>query len=88
MKSCSLIPSCLSRAFGSLGLGLVATLAALPSAHALSHRDAPFITGAPMVDATDPYRFRSYQTDRYDFGSATQPLPTRSSTGCCRAAIA
>jgi hypothetical protein len=41
--------------------GLVATAGA---AKASSHREAPFITKNPKVDATDFYMFRSYQTGR------------------------
>jgi hypothetical protein len=44
--------------------GLSALLAAVVpmTAHASSHREAPFITKNPQVDATDFYMFRSYQT--------------------------
>ena len=42
---------------------LVATSSALAS----SHREAPFITGQPKVDATDLYMFRSYEAGRSDF---------------------
>jgi len=52
---------------GMLGVGLAATtlmgLTALP-ALASSHREAPFITRQPKVDATDFYMFRSYEADR------------------------
>ena len=34
---------------------------------ASSHREAPFITGAPKVDGTDFYMFNSYETGRADF---------------------
>ncbi|WP_119157779.1 DUF4331 domain-containing protein [Caldimonas tepidiphila] len=34
------------------------------AAHASSHREAPFITALPKVDATDFYMFRSYGNDR------------------------
>jgi hypothetical protein len=37
------------------------------SAQASSHREAPFITEHPKVDATDFYMFRSYETGRQDF---------------------
>ena len=48
-------------------------LAALPlaltllsgSALASSHREAPFITTAPKVDASDFYMFRSYEPARF-----------------------
>ncbi|MEP6609271.1 MAG: DUF4331 domain-containing protein [Burkholderiaceae bacterium] len=45
---------------------LLAALAALasPPAMASSHREAPFITGAPKVDGTDFYMFRSYEPGR------------------------
>ena len=62
---------CLSRTplgatIGALGLGLAVSLAA-PGALASSHREAPFITGQPKVDATDLYMFRSYETGRSAF---------------------
>ncbi|MBC7995508.1 MAG: DUF4331 domain-containing protein [Rhizobacter sp.] len=39
-------------------------LAVCGTAGASSHREAPFITTVPKVDATDFYMFRSYETDR------------------------
>jgi hypothetical protein len=42
---------------------LIATSSALAS----SHREAPFITGQPKVDATDLYMFRSYEAGRSNF---------------------
>jgi hypothetical protein len=36
-------------------------------AAASSHREAPFITTVPKVDATDFYLFRSYETGRSDY---------------------
>lgn len=36
----------------------------VPLANASSHREAPFITRHPKVDATDFYMFRSYETGR------------------------
>jgi hypothetical protein len=39
---------------------------ALP-ASASSHREAPYITGAPKVDGTDFYMFRSYESGRQDY---------------------
>jgi hypothetical protein len=39
---------------------------ALP-ASASSHREAPYITGAPKVDGTDFYMFRSYEPGRQDY---------------------
>ena len=42
-----------------------ATVAALPlAALGSSHREAPFIAGAPRVDGTDFYMFRSYEPSR------------------------
>jgi hypothetical protein len=38
--------------------------ALLPPAHASSHREAPYITTQPKVDATDLYLFNSYETGR------------------------
>jgi len=40
---------------------------ATPSAFASSHREAPFLTGQPKLDATDLYMFRSYETGRQNF---------------------
>ena len=42
-------------------------LVATSSAMASSHREAPFITGNPKVDATDLYMFRSYEAGRSAF---------------------
>ena len=36
-------------------------------AHASSHREAPFIAGAPKLDGTDFYLFRSYEPGRSGF---------------------
>lgn len=49
-------------AIGSL---IAATLA--PQAFASSHREAPFLTKQPKVDATDFYMFRSYEPGRDKF---------------------
>ena len=47
---------------------LVCSALALPiAAFASSHREAPFIAGAPKVDGTDFYMFRSYEPGRSDF---------------------
>lgn len=35
--------------------------------HGASHREAPYITEIPKVDATDFYMFRSYETGREDY---------------------
>ncbi len=56
----------LAIALGSAGLGLAALVTA-PSALASSHREAPYITSAPKLDATDLYLFRSYETGRQNF---------------------
>lgn len=53
-----------SRAAPLLGAAL---LAACGLAGASSHREAPFITTAPKVDATDFYMFRSYEPGREDY---------------------
>jgi hypothetical protein len=45
----------------------VATTLGATGALASSHREAPFITKSPKVDATDFYMFRSYETGRADF---------------------
>lgn len=44
-------------ALGTLALPVLAS----------SHREAPFITTSPKVDATDFYMFRSYEADRSDY---------------------
>ncbi len=44
-----------------------ALLASSGSAHASSHREAPFITTSPKVDASDFYMFNSYETGRAGF---------------------
>jgi hypothetical protein len=52
------------------GLALAALpllLATLGSAVASSHREAPFVTTVPKVDATDFYLFRSYENGRSDY---------------------
>ena len=50
----------------SLIAGTVIGLATLP-ATASSHREAPFLTRMPKVDATDFYLFRSYETGRANY---------------------
>ena len=67
MNTCPFARSRLNRAIGSLGFGLAALLVAAPSAFASSHREAPFISGQPQLDATDLYMFRSYETGRQNF---------------------
>lgn len=54
----------------TLGAVLVSNVLACmfaPTAMASSHREAPFITKMPKVDATDFYMFKSYQAGRSDF---------------------
>jgi hypothetical protein len=50
------------RLHAAIGAVLVSMLA--PAAMASSHREAPFITKHPKIDATDFYMFRSYQEGR------------------------
>ncbi|HEV2610705.1 MAG TPA: DUF4331 domain-containing protein [Noviherbaspirillum sp.] len=50
----------------ALAVGALIGLSALP-AMASSHREAPFLTKAPKVDATDFYMFRSYEANRAGF---------------------
>ena len=45
---------------GAAGVAMLAGT----SVHASSHREAPFITTMPKVDATDFYMFRSYESGR------------------------
>jgi hypothetical protein len=52
------LPLLLAAAFG---------LAVASSAMGSSHREAPFLTAMPKVDATDLYMFRSYEPGRQDF---------------------
>jgi hypothetical protein len=49
---------------GALILGNLLAIGVTPTAMASSHREAPFITRLPKVDATDFYMFRSYQAGR------------------------
>ena len=48
-------------------LAAAAALALAGTAHASSHREAPFISGAPKVDASDFYMFNSYESGRSDY---------------------
>lgn len=43
------------------------TLAFTAGAHASSHREAPYVTQSPKVDATDFYMFNSYEPGRQDY---------------------
>lgn len=54
------------RCAASAVLAAAGALIAMP-AGASSHREAPFITENPKVDATDFYMFRSYEPGREDF---------------------
>ena len=51
----------------SLGLNPSTAAACSSSVLAASHREAPFITTLPKVDATDVYAFRSYEPGRQDY---------------------
>ena len=53
--------------FGATLLASLVAGAFAPPAFASSHREAPFITRNPKVDATDFYMFRSYETGRDKF---------------------
>src|SRR6185436_19362792 len=44
-----------------------ALLAATGTSHASSHREAPFISTQPKVDATDFYMFNSYEAGRSNY---------------------
>ncbi|MES2265075.1 MAG: DUF4331 domain-containing protein [Pseudomonadota bacterium] len=59
----NLIKHALQAAF----IGNLCALACMPQAFASSHREAPFITKNPKVDATDFYMFRSYEPGRDQF---------------------
>lgn len=48
-------------------LATAALLCCASLAQASSHREAPFITTSPKVDATDFYLFRSYEPGRSDY---------------------
>lgn len=52
---------------GALIAGNVLACMFAPVALASSHREAPFITKHPKIDATDFYMFRSYQAGRADY---------------------
>ena len=47
--------------------GAALAAVAAPNAMASSHREAPFITKSPKIDATDFYMFRSYESGRDKF---------------------
>ena len=52
---------------GALIIGNLLAVGIAPQAMASSHREAPFITRHPKVDATDFYMFRSFQAGRSDY---------------------
>ncbi len=56
----------MSRA-GSIALGASISVILAGQAMASSHREAPFITQFPKVDATDFYAFNSYESGREDY---------------------
>jgi len=51
-------------ALRSVGIAALLATVVPMTAHASSHREAPFITKNPQVDGTDFYMFRSYETGR------------------------
>jgi hypothetical protein len=53
--------------FGVLAAVPLALLAMSAGVQASSHREAPFITTVPKVDASDFYLFRSYESGRDDY---------------------
>ena len=53
--------------FALAPLVAAATLALAGAAHASSHREAPFISSQPKVDASDFYLFNSYEAGRSDY---------------------
>ncbi|KQV91627.1 DUF4331 domain-containing protein [Rhizobacter sp. Root1221] len=53
-----------SSLFRAAPLAAAAALSVCGVVHASSHREAPFITTSPKVDATDFYMFRSYEANR------------------------
>ncbi len=50
-----------------LSLGIACAVLTAGTASASSHREAPFITKYPQVDATDFYLFKSYEPGREDY---------------------
>jgi hypothetical protein len=50
-----------------MAVALLAAGAAIVTAQASSHREGPFITTVPKVDATDFYMFKSYESGRADY---------------------
>lgn len=60
-------PKTLLRNVSLIALTIAANAMLAAPVHASSHREAPFITRMPKVDATDFYMFRSYETGRQDY---------------------
>lgn len=61
-------------------LAALAATAIASASHASSHREAPFITETPKVDATDFYMFNSYEAGRDGYVTIIanyQPFQTR-----------
>ncbi len=56
----------LSKKILAAAIGAISAAAFFPAV-ASSHREAPFISGQPRVDATDFYMFRSYAAGRQDY---------------------
>ena len=57
----------ISPLLAAIPLAVAALTLGLDAAQASSHREAPFITTTPKVDATDFYMFRSYENGRADY---------------------
>lgn len=57
----------LKQSLKAMVAGVTLAAIAAPNAMASSHREAPFITKSPKIDATDFYMFRSYETGRDKF---------------------
>ncbi|RJG27748.1 DUF4331 domain-containing protein [Massilia cavernae] len=57
----------IKRSLRAAFVGSLLAGAIVPQALASSHREAPFITKSPKIDATDFYMFRSYETGRANF---------------------
>jgi hypothetical protein len=61
------LASRLSASTVAIASAMTAALLLAAPAQASSHREAPFITTAPKVDASDFYMFRSYEQGRSDY---------------------
>ena len=59
--------SAVSKAALAAFAAVAATAFCATLAQASSHREAPFVTTVPKVDATDFYMFRSYEANRTDY---------------------